>query len=204
MNPEELAALTRRPEPGPHHATVTIDDVDTRTLADLPPARDGLLFVGLNPSPVSVAAGNTGGIRVSGVAGEITGNTASGNAAEGFLFALAGNSRVQRNLAFGNATGFSLSTGGTLLFGDTDLAAGNGNVARDNSGTGVSASSGVTVAGNRVSGNGGTGINSSSARVVNNVVSGGAIGVYAGSATVELKVTATLVTRDRCAAPSLT
>ncbi len=28
------------------------------TLADLPPARGGLLFVGLNPSPVSVAAGH--------------------------------------------------------------------------------------------------------------------------------------------------
>ena len=30
----------------------------TPTLADLPPARDGLLFIGLNPSPVSVEAGH--------------------------------------------------------------------------------------------------------------------------------------------------
>lgn len=58
VTPDELAALTRRPEPGPHHATVTIGGVETQTLADLPPRRDGLLFVGLNPSPVSVAAGH--------------------------------------------------------------------------------------------------------------------------------------------------
>ncbi len=58
MTPDELAALTRRPEPGPHRSTVTIDGVETTTLADLPPARDGLLFVGLNPSPVSVEAGH--------------------------------------------------------------------------------------------------------------------------------------------------
>ena len=58
MSPEELDALTRRPEPGTHLSTVTIDGVDTPTLADLPPERDRLLFVGLNPSPVSVAAGH--------------------------------------------------------------------------------------------------------------------------------------------------
>ena len=58
MTPDELAALTRRPEPGPHRSTVTIDGIETTTLADLPPARDGLLFVGLNPSPVSVEAGH--------------------------------------------------------------------------------------------------------------------------------------------------
>ena len=58
MTPEELEALTRRPEPGPHLTTVTIDGIDTPTLADLPPERDRLLFVGLNPSPVSVAAGH--------------------------------------------------------------------------------------------------------------------------------------------------
>ena len=58
MTPEELEALTRRPEPGAHLSTVTIDGVDTPTLADLPPERDRLLFVGLNPSPVSVATGH--------------------------------------------------------------------------------------------------------------------------------------------------
>ena len=58
MTPDELAALTRRPDPGPHRATITIDGAATVTLADLPPARDGLLFVGLNPSPVSVDAGH--------------------------------------------------------------------------------------------------------------------------------------------------
>jgi TDG/mug DNA glycosylase family protein len=58
VTPDELEALTRRPGPGPHRATITIDGVDTETLADLPPRRDGLLFVGLNPSPVSVKAGH--------------------------------------------------------------------------------------------------------------------------------------------------
>lgn len=58
MTPDELEALTRRPGPGPHRTTITIDGVETTTLADLPPDRDGLLFVGLNPSPVSVAAGH--------------------------------------------------------------------------------------------------------------------------------------------------
>ena len=58
MTPDELEALTRRPGPGPHRATVVIDGLETQTLADLPPRRDGLLFVGLNPSPVSVTAGH--------------------------------------------------------------------------------------------------------------------------------------------------
>ena len=58
MTPDELAALTRRPGPGPHRTTIPIGGVETTTLADLPPSRDGLLFVGLNPSPVSVEAGH--------------------------------------------------------------------------------------------------------------------------------------------------
>jgi TDG/mug DNA glycosylase family protein len=58
VTPDELEALTRRPGPGPHRTTIDIDGVETTTLADLPPTRDGLLFVGLNPSPVSVAAGH--------------------------------------------------------------------------------------------------------------------------------------------------
>ena len=35
-----------------------VDGTAVETLADLPPLRDRLLFVGLNPSPVSVAAGH--------------------------------------------------------------------------------------------------------------------------------------------------
>ncbi|HEY4634659.1 MAG TPA: uracil-DNA glycosylase family protein [Candidatus Limnocylindrales bacterium] len=58
MTPEELASLTHRPDPGPHRATTFVDGVETATLADLPPLRDRLLFVGLNPSPVSVEAGH--------------------------------------------------------------------------------------------------------------------------------------------------
>lgn len=58
MNPDDLEAFTRRPEPGPHRVTIEIDGEQVETLADLPPLRDRLLFVGLNPSPVSVEAGH--------------------------------------------------------------------------------------------------------------------------------------------------
>jgi double-stranded uracil-DNA glycosylase len=56
--PDDLADLTRRPDPGPHRVTIDIDGQPITTLADLPPLRDRLLFVGLNPSPVSVEAGH--------------------------------------------------------------------------------------------------------------------------------------------------
>ncbi len=58
MIPDEIAALTHRPGPGPHRTTLTVDGRTVDTLADLPPLRDRLLFVGLNPSPVSVDAGH--------------------------------------------------------------------------------------------------------------------------------------------------
>jgi TDG/mug DNA glycosylase family protein len=55
---DDLEALIRRPGPGPHRTTLVIDGVPVETLADLPPLRDRLLFVGLNPSSVSVDAGH--------------------------------------------------------------------------------------------------------------------------------------------------
>jgi len=58
MTPEELAALTHRPGPGPHHATVHLGGVATPSLADLPPLRDHLLFVGISPSSASLEAGH--------------------------------------------------------------------------------------------------------------------------------------------------
>lgn len=54
----ELDDLLARPGPGTHRAPITVDDAELETLVDLPPARGGLLFVGLNPSPVSVTAGH--------------------------------------------------------------------------------------------------------------------------------------------------
>ena len=47
-----------RPVAGPHRTTIELDGRSVETLADLPPLRDRLLFVGLNPSPVSVDAGH--------------------------------------------------------------------------------------------------------------------------------------------------
>ena len=54
----DLAALLRRPGPGNHTATMSLDGRDVRTLVDLPPLRDHLLFVGLSASPESVEAGH--------------------------------------------------------------------------------------------------------------------------------------------------
>lgn len=56
--PDEVEALVRRAEPGPHRTVIELDGERVETLADLPPERNRLLFVGLNPSPVSVSAGH--------------------------------------------------------------------------------------------------------------------------------------------------
>jgi TDG/mug DNA glycosylase family protein len=53
-----LIEPAERPGPGSHRATLVVDGRPLETLADLPPLRGRLLFVGLNPSPVSVAAGH--------------------------------------------------------------------------------------------------------------------------------------------------
>ena len=58
MLPDDLIDLTKRPGPGSHRTSAVIDGQRVETLADLPPLRDRLLFVGLNPSPVSVDAGH--------------------------------------------------------------------------------------------------------------------------------------------------
>jgi TDG/mug DNA glycosylase family protein len=58
MTPDDLEALTHRPGPGRHVTTTLVDSEPVETLADLPPLKDRLVFVGLNPSPVSVAAGH--------------------------------------------------------------------------------------------------------------------------------------------------
>ena len=58
MTLDDLTDLTHRPTPGPHRMTIVLDGNPVQTLADLPPLRDRLLFVGLNPSPVSVDAGH--------------------------------------------------------------------------------------------------------------------------------------------------
>ncbi len=56
--PPDVESLLERPGPGPHRTTIVIGGRPVETLADLPPLRDRLLFVGLNPSPVSVEAGH--------------------------------------------------------------------------------------------------------------------------------------------------
>ena len=56
--PSGVPIEIERPEPGPHLATIEVDGRTVETLADLPPLRDRLLFVGLNPSPVSVEPGH--------------------------------------------------------------------------------------------------------------------------------------------------
>ncbi len=56
--PVDLEELLRRPGPGSHRVMLFVGGQTVETLADLPPAPGGLLFVGLNPSPVSVRAGH--------------------------------------------------------------------------------------------------------------------------------------------------
>jgi double-stranded uracil-DNA glycosylase len=56
--PRDLSDLTTRPQPGPHRTAIVVDGRRIATLADIPPLRNRLLFVGLNPSPVSVEAGH--------------------------------------------------------------------------------------------------------------------------------------------------
>jgi double-stranded uracil-DNA glycosylase len=56
--PPDVESLLERPGPGPHRTTILVGGRAIETLADLPPLRDRLLFVGLNPSPVSVEAGH--------------------------------------------------------------------------------------------------------------------------------------------------
>jgi TDG/mug DNA glycosylase family protein len=56
--PSDVEILLERPGPGPHRTTIVVNGATVETLADLPPLRDRLLFVGLNPSPVSVEAGH--------------------------------------------------------------------------------------------------------------------------------------------------
>jgi double-stranded uracil-DNA glycosylase len=58
MTPDELEELTHRPGPGTHRTRILVRGETSETLVDLPPLRDRLLFVGLNPSPVSVEAGH--------------------------------------------------------------------------------------------------------------------------------------------------
>ena len=55
---DQLAALLERPGPGSHRATIDLGGSSVESLADLPPLRDRLLFVGLNSSPVSIDAGH--------------------------------------------------------------------------------------------------------------------------------------------------
>lgn len=50
--------VIERPGPGSHRTTLVLDGRPVDTLADLPPLRGRLLFVGINPSPVSVEAGH--------------------------------------------------------------------------------------------------------------------------------------------------
>ena len=54
----DAGIVIERPGPGSHRTTLIVDGRPVETLADLPPLRDRLLFVGLNPSPVSVEAGH--------------------------------------------------------------------------------------------------------------------------------------------------
>ena len=54
----DIAELLRRPGPGNHTTVLSDGGRELRTLVDLPPLRDHLLFVGVSPSPESIEAGH--------------------------------------------------------------------------------------------------------------------------------------------------
>lgn len=56
--PPDIERLLERPGPGSHRTTIRVGSASVRTLTDLPPLRDRLLFVGLSPAPASVEAGH--------------------------------------------------------------------------------------------------------------------------------------------------
>jgi len=56
--PIDVEAIGRRPDPGSHRMTIDVGGTPVDSLEDLPPTPGRLLFVGLNPSPVSVEAGH--------------------------------------------------------------------------------------------------------------------------------------------------
>lgn len=56
--PSGIEIEIERPGPGRHVEWIDVIGRQVETLADLPPMRGRLLFVGLNPSPVSVEAGH--------------------------------------------------------------------------------------------------------------------------------------------------
>ena len=57
--PDQPSDLDAAPASGAgHRITLVLDGLPIDTLADLPPEPGRLLFVGLNPSPISVAAGH--------------------------------------------------------------------------------------------------------------------------------------------------
>jgi TDG/mug DNA glycosylase family protein len=56
--PSGIEIEIERPGPGPHLATIEVGGQAVETLADLPPLRDRILFVGISPSPRSVEAGH--------------------------------------------------------------------------------------------------------------------------------------------------
>jgi Uracil DNA glycosylase superfamily len=60
LDDEQLRRLTDRPDPGSHRVTALVDGVPVETLADLPPAPNGILFVGEAPSRASIVAGHHG------------------------------------------------------------------------------------------------------------------------------------------------
>ena len=163
----------------------------------------GLWIVGSVGELVRITAeDNAGdGVRVDGRVGLVHESVAQHNASMGFALFDAGPVRVERVQASHNGIGIRLFTSApSATIGNTDLAAGLGNVVSANRDTGIQTTGNVLVAGNVVTStqngyglliNGGRaehnlvtgnhdGINAFSAMVVGNrVVDNGGIGIFA-------------------------
>jgi Ca2+-binding RTX toxin-like protein len=129
---------------------------------------------------------NENGLQIMGPVERVTGNEVSRNNRQGMQLSQLGSAVIRRNVVSGNQWGVSLSgSGGTVVFGDDDLAAGNGNRVSDNRANGLDVSGNVLVAGNVFSANAGVGVASSGATVRANLASGNGTGVTASGGVVD-------------------
>ena len=147
---------------------------------------DGIFIGGTSATLSSItASSNAGdGIYINGNFTSLTNSTADSNGADGYDFPNAGAAVITNDEAHGDQLGIYVNNptqSTTTMVGNTNLAAGQGNIFHDNLSKGIEVGIGVTVAGNTVYGqstSGGIGIQIDNACIVtNNVVWGNAIGI---------------------------
>ena len=148
--------------------------------------QDGIFIGGASATLSNIdASSNSGdGIYINGNFTSLTNSTADLNGADGYDFPNAGAAVITNDEAHNNLLGIYVNNptqNTTTMVGNTNLAAGQGNIFHNNLSKGMEVGIGVTVAGNTVFGqssSGGIGIQIDNAcTVTNNVVWGNVIGI---------------------------